>query len=127
MMSHKTTKKNYKLFVHECQRLIRKWGLRDWKVYYERDDDENNRGRLWHDARNHVATIQLSKKWDIKPTRKSIKFCARHEVTHLLFAVLSELGSSRCFNEDEFQREKERVARHLQSILFPSKSGMCEK
>lgn len=121
-----TTNKHYKLFCKECKRLVKEWGLRDWKIYYEHDEDKGNRGRCWYDVANHTATIQLSAYWESKPSKKGIKFCARHEMTHLIIANLCWIASARYCTDSELDTEKERLVRHLQSIIFKNKNEMME-
>ncbi len=123
----KTTKEHYKLFVSECQRLVILWGLNDWKIYYEYGKSEGNRGKLWTNGEYHIATIQLAADWETEVvTEQGIKSCARHEVIHLLFAYLVYIAECRFCTDTELYTEKERLVRHLQSILFPEEGGLCE-
>ena len=115
----KTTEEHYELFILECNRLVKLWGLMDWKIYFEHEENKGNRAQIWVDGDNHTATIQLSGSWqDNNPTEQGILHAARHEMIHLLIGYFNHCAESRYCTMSEMRAERERLVRHLYFILF---------
>ena len=111
-------KKHFEIFSREVKHLVKKWGLRDWKIYLECKPENGSRGRAYLEPQDHTATIRLSSEWSDRPTKKGLKFCARHEVLHVVIAYLVELAECRWCTDSEVRAEKERLVRHLHAIIF---------
>lgn len=112
------TDEHFDIFGTEVERLIKKWGMSDWKVYLERRTVAGARGGIVPDVDNHTATIYLSNGWESTPSRSSLLFCAQHETVHLVVSPLAWLAECRWITQSEVNTERERLVRHLQSIIF---------
>ncbi len=113
----KTTKKHYRVFRKECRRLVKKWGLSDWKVYFEHSSIPGNRANCTWDINGYVCTIVLGVEWNTAPTLRGIKASAIHEVLHLVTARLGSLARCRYISKEEIEIEEERLAHILQGII----------
>lgn len=123
-----TLEEHYNLFVAECQRLHKEWGLNDWKIYFEHRENEGNRAQIWWNIPNHVATIQLATDWgESEVTDQGIISAARHEMINLLCAPTLYIAECRYCTESELAAERERLSRHLHSIIFQSDLFEVEK
>lgn len=102
---HQTTDKEYNIFVTECKRLIEKFKLLDWLIYYELKPLTDAVAMVEYQSISRAATIKLNTKIDISVER--LKEIALHEVCHLLFADTDHLACLRYVTESEITKAKE--------------------
>lgn len=113
----KTTKKHYRIFREECQKLAKKFGLSDWKIYFEHASIPGNRANCTWDIEGYVCTIRLGKDWNTVPTKRGAKAAAIHEVLHIVTARLGSLARCRYISKEEIEIEEERLAHILQRVI----------
>jgi hypothetical protein len=116
----KTTKKQFELFKHECQRLIERWGLHGWRVEFVHDkDDTDERASIGINLTGKAITFYFPVNWadEVKPTDEIIIKSARHEVIHLITARLRTLAIQRFTSSDEIYEANEEVARYIEKVI----------
>ena len=91
-VGHKTTDEHYELFCSEVNYWIKTFGLMDWRVMLQHDEQPNNEylAMTSYNFHAHMAIINLAANFDIPPTHMEICRTAFHESVHLLFADLME-------------------------------------
>ena len=115
----KTTKKDFKLFVKECQEWITVFGLKGWefRFYHEYTQDEDFARTEFQNTARWVD-IKLHTDWPVKPNEQEIKKAAFHEVLEILFADLRMIASSRSFDEQQLDSEVHKIIHTFESIFF---------
>ena len=91
-----TTKKDFEAFKKEANAWIKKFGLLDWKVEYEHNDEnDDSRAVCVTDVPSKLCVITLTVTWDRKPSTLDIKEHAFHEVCELLLAQIRHVTVNR--------------------------------
>jgi hypothetical protein len=118
MKKRKTTEEEYQQFCDEVSRLVKLFELCDWNVYFEFEDFKNNGiiACVIPNMIGRVANFKLNKRICDDDAR-NIKGLALHEVIHLLFSEITQLGESRYITADEWNAAVERTAVRLENIL----------
>lgn len=117
-MSNKTNQNHYKLFQKTCDFWIKELGLTDWKIYYFHQDEKDSYAWITPDSEAKQASIGLSVDWsDSKITKDMLKYCAKHEVLHLLLADLVQTGKYRQSSDTDFTTAQHAVIRRLEKVL----------
>jgi hypothetical protein len=111
---------HFERFTSECDKWISFFGFNDWDLDYMFTDEETDARALTaiHCQHNRVASIVLSREWDIDPTEESLSKYAFHEVLELLFSDIHVLAVNREFDLDTFDKERHRVIRILEHSIF---------
>ena len=114
-----TTGQNFLVFIDEAKRLIRQWGLVQWKVYFEHISlaKDGCRANVTCDLNSYVCVIRLSTIWNSEATITSIKSAAMHEVIHLILAKFACLGRLRYLSSEEMQSEEEALIHTFMNII----------
>ncbi len=115
MKKHKTTDKEFQVFVDECKRLIDKFKLLDWIIYYELKHLDSAIAMVEYQSINRAATIKLNTKIDIDIEK--LKEIALHEVCHLLIADTNHLACCRYVTQDEIIKAKEVTTHKIVAAL----------
>ncbi|MCP3681579.1 MAG: hypothetical protein GY861_02720 [bacterium] len=101
----KTTKADFNLFVKECKKWIKRYGLTDWDVGFFHDMPEAHSGSMALTVADTLAMagdIYLHTMWvDKYHTKKEIMATAHHEVLELLFMQIRTQASMRYVREKE--------------------------
>ena len=115
----RTTIKHFACFRKECERWIVRYGLKDWRVYFEHceiEDRPRANAITETDLENRIALITLNKVWeDLEPTRDLLRLAAYHEVCHVLLCRLMEMAKSREAFSDAIDGEIHVVIRRMES------------
>ena len=87
MREHKITDAEFRVFTQEAQRWIDRFGLKDWEVIFECNDDfpDNRASCCASSLEDRVCRIVLTETWPARPSRMEIAMSAFHEVMELLF------------------------------------------
>ena len=117
MKSKKTTDADFMVFKDEVNRLIRKFRIDDWRIYYTLERLKGNNAECVTNAVSKTATFHLNTSIYVY-TDDEIKALAMHEVCHLLIADISDLASCRWVIFDEVNRADESVANKLKVIFM---------
>lgn len=123
-MNKKTTKEQYKLFVSECKKWIRKFGLLGWRFYFEHNCFIGGFGRCCYpeEPAHRLFTLILNK--DIREgdeylwSNNFIKKVAFHEVMEAFLYRISYLGTERYIQPEEIPEERHNLIRTLESVIF---------
>ena len=110
----KTTSEDFIIYQNEVIRLIDKFGIDDWKIYFEQRDCDESQAELVTDCVNRVCTFVLANEFT---EGESVENSAFHEVCHLLVGDLTDLNYYRWVTQNEVIKASETTARKLQSIL----------
>ena len=115
-----TTAKQFELFKEECEKWIKFFGLKGWRVDYRHGKTTDGaRADVGANVVARVATIRLAKKWRTgKPTNDKVKKSAFHEVCELLLFRLKYLAMDRCTNDDEIAEESHCIIRMLENSVY---------
>lgn len=118
-MKPKVTQEHFELFVSECKRWQKKLELDDWSIVFRFRNLGNLYASVIPDIDGCTANISLCKVWS--DTRElnndEIKELAKHEMLHLMLAMVTKLGRRRFVTEDEFDRENEKVVVKIVAII----------
>ena len=117
----KTTKKEFEIFKSECQMWIDKFELNNWSVFYEWKGLDSDAYSV-RDISNHNATIgfstSISNDFDMGMNRvEYIKYCAKHEIIHLLIGRLACYGYSKDYTTGDIEESEEELVIKLLYIL----------
>lgn len=110
------TQEHFELFKSEIQRLIKKFGLLDWYVYFDFKELEGCNAQVLTTIQSRAATFNYNKK-NYHSTPDEIKECALHETCHLLIADVADLNYHRFISEMQHEQACESVAQRLTLIL----------
>ena len=114
----KTSKKDFKVFVRECEATLDLLSLRDWRVVFLHQDEVDCLGWCRTDVEGKVSSVGLCKDWgNWKPTRDEIKRVAKHEILHVLLADLTQCGKLRQSTDEDFSTAQHAIIRRLENIL----------
>ncbi len=120
-MNKKCTEADYRLFVKECKKWIKEFGLTDWQVYFEKVDMENY-GHCLLNGKDRTVTIAFCKEWgeqELRPkTREEISRTAFHEVLHVVVYGLEYLADSRHVSRNEISEAAEALVVRLTNFYF---------
>ncbi len=117
----KTSKKDFQLFVKECNKWIKIFGLLEWQIHHEHSNEYKD-DRAWcryhHTAK--IATFGLTINWSYKPSASEIELCAFHEVMELFLAGLDYMAKRREFDENMIIAETHRIIRTMENVVYPA-------
>lgn len=124
-MSNKTTKKHFEIFRKESLKLIKDFGLSDWRIdILHQEDPEKRCCRGWSNSNcvSFVGQISLSPDWngDIVTTEE-VKKCALHEIGHILFCGMATAATERNVACGMFELEEHRVIRRMENLFYRRK------
>lgn len=117
----KTTIAHFAYFKKECEVWIERYGLKDWRVYFEHAEIADRPcacACTEVDLENRLVRITLNTVWvDIKPAYTLLYETAYHEVCHVLLHRLTEMAMSREVFRDAIENEVHVIIRRLESCL----------
>ncbi len=117
----KTTTKDFKVFMDECERLVVLLGLRSYEVRYIHMKLDNARATASIDYNAGLAQVKFGLDWDDKAGSPicvdAIKSAARHEIAHVLIGRLHCIAGSRFVSENEITEAVEEIANRLEGVL----------
>ena len=117
MTNHRTTAADFRLFVAECRRCIKRWKIVGVRVEFGHKKIDG-RAEIRTGSGTATAEIYLGTEWgEETPTRDAVLDSARHEVIHLILDPLNHCMVSRYLTDDERRAALERTVRHLQELL----------
>jgi hypothetical protein len=111
-----TTEADFELFKSEIARLVEKFGLCEWHVYYDLRPISPHNAQCETNVISRSCTMVLNTRIALY-TDEEMKDTAAHEVSHLILADVVDLGGYRWVSKDEFFAASERVARKIQNLL----------
>ena len=117
MKPKKTTDTDFKVFKDEVNRLIKKFHIADWRIYFTLEHLKGNNAECVTNVVSKVATFHLNTSLYVY-TDGEIKALALHEICHLLIADISDLASCRWVIFDEVNRADESIANKLKTIFM---------
>jgi hypothetical protein len=120
-MRYKLTKKDFTEFQTECERWVDYFGMKDWEVCFDREDEECARASCLADYTGKIAMICLTNEWHNPPQKNEIKKVAFHEVVELLLAPLRAVAVARFATEDEIEVADHYIVRVLENTIFKEK------
>lgn len=116
----KTTKHHLKVFRDECERLIERWGLTNWRRGYFIDDDVDAHAEVSIKLQDRVVTFFMPTKWKDEyqePTDEFLKEVALHEVIHVMVGRLDEIAQYRYTSRNEIYEANEELARMIENAV----------
>jgi len=117
-------KDNIEFFKNEVNSFIDFFGLNDWEIYIEDDDDDSILGVLECDGMdsNRLATIRYSNDWisSKETTKYDISKTAFHEVMELLLIKLRSYSNNTelLVSEREIDEEVHRIIRTFENTIL---------
>ena len=125
-VTQKTTKKQFDLYVKECKKWIKFFGLSDWDITFLHkkciSEDLKAIAACSSDVESRSSILILSK--EVKQEEElpildsDMKVHAFHEVVHLLMARYGWLARSRNTNYGEIDEEEHAIVARLQNSIF---------
>ena len=114
----KTTENNFGLFKNTVLKLMDKYQLNDYNVYFEWKELEGSdaRSSLQDDGNVTFALSTEIENFHYK-AEDYIKSLAKHEVIHCLIGRYTVLAEARYISEDEIKMESEHLVRKLEKLL----------
>lgn len=125
--SEMTKEQKVKFFKNEILRFVKYFGLLDYEIFFNEQDNENNfaTSYFWYyDSENGDAQnveIKYSKSWiNKKLTKKEISKIAFHETMEILLFRLYSLARSRdiVVTNKQVDIENHRIIRILENTIF---------
>ena len=121
-MENLTSEKDFNVFVKECKKWIKVFGLFDWEICFEHFDNEDASAlaACYYDVPGKSAYILLYQNfYENEISDSLLKKCAFHEVCELL------LGKLKCYCEtdlkltnNQIQEAVHTVIRRLENSIF---------
>ena len=119
------TPEDFQVFKTEVKRLIKRFHIDGWNIYYEFGGTDNTcNASLTTDTTSRAASFKLAKKIYLYDDIE-IKETALHEVCHLLLSDITNLAYCRFVSQDEVTKEDERTTEKLSSILAELKDAQA--
>lgn len=119
-MGHKTSKIHFDIFKKECNYWIEKFGLKEWNVDFQHDD--NIEGSLASCSVNlpaRKAIIFLEPLWgDDNPTPQELKRVAFHEVMELFLSPVWYLAEERFVTANQLEENRHGVIRTMENCVW---------
>ncbi len=115
---NRTTPAHFKVFTKEILRLMKVFGLQDWKPYFYHQNVQDGRASCSTLLAGRTASFRLSLDWGDEPTVQAIKSTAKHETLELLVAPLEILASARFVTADEIREAAHAIIRRLEKFNF---------
>lgn len=110
----KLTNKDFEVFKKECEFWLDFFHLRDYKVYYEFEELENNNiAECESSSVDRVSTIRLS----ITADKEDIKMSAFHEVCELMLGDMHAYLSD-FYSEVVCQQQTHYIIRKLENSVY---------
>jgi len=116
----KTTKKQFKMFIKQCNKWKKKLGINDIRFDFFLSDTGEDQANVNFNLGDMVATIEFNRIicWDHESSaKKVIEQSAKHEMIHLLIGELYKIGCSRFITYKEMHRANESLVRRLEDII----------
>jgi len=120
----KTTKKDFKLFKSETERLMKEWELSNWHPAWKHEELANANAVTKTDGDNYNVTFYFSTdidfdKFILRQSKKEdfIRRLAKHEVIHLLLGRVMHCADARWCTDSEMNEAEEELVRKLEVII----------
>lgn len=121
----KTTKRHFDLFVKECKKWIKIFGLFGWEFSYSHNDYPNLNVAaycIWPDEPAETNfTLGLCVTNDDVITDAYIRKCAFHEVMEAFLYKMIYLARARYVHPEEIAEERHHIIRTLERVVFENK------
>ena len=117
------TKKQFKLFVNEHQKWVKKFGLFPWKCNYHLSGKSDDFRGAWNriEFDNQLCDVYLER--DFKPEKfegsveNALKRTAKHEALHILLAPLWIPLNERFIDRHSVGMANEDLVRRLEELI----------
>lgn len=116
MKPHKTTPEEFKLFKDTIRALLGKFGMNEWKVYYELKRMPDCSAQCSTDSVGMIVTFCLNTVIFCE-TQEDMKEICLHEVCHLLLAEIVDLVYKRFVTKDILVNADERITRRITNLF----------
>jgi len=121
-MKKKTTKRQFKLFIDECNKWIAYFGLSEWEISYQLGGvDKGNVAECYTTYTGKTVVLKLVDGVDPKEfafTDDEIKSSAFHEVCELLLAPFNMNAKGRFVNEVDIDTSRHEAIQRLANTLY---------
>ena len=113
-----TTKKDFERFKAEFLRLMGKYSLNGYHVFFRHEPLDGSYASIKVDQSGKSAVAYYSSKLHKDDAKHhNPEGSAKHEVIHLLLSRLSWLGSCRHIMQEDIWEEEEKLVRILEKAL----------
>ncbi len=119
---YKTTKKDFAEFKKECEYWIDYFGLKsyEWDIRHEVTHTESARAEYRLQYAGRYVCVRLNKTWDVVKEKNEIKFCAFHEICHIMICGLAEMSYT-TFSDIKVETEEHKIIAILENTIFKEK------
>ena len=124
----KTTKAQFNEFVGECKKWITVFGLQDWFIRYEHNDDFPRNLAMctsWTDSRDATITLTVDIGNSVPEDFGGLGVVAFEEVMHLVFSDMKSLIPQR--DKDTCVSYEHAVIARLSNAIYPHRKVICGK
>lgn len=110
------------MFKTECQKWIKHFELSHWIIVYEWKDLGGNVAQMGRDLKPCHATIgfntHIENDFDREMSfREYIKYCAKHEICHLLIGKVALCGYDKDYTSEDIAHAEEELVNKLLNLL----------
>ena len=116
----KITKKEFNLFVEECEKWQKYFQLNDWRIDYYFEKLNGATASCYRILEDKVAEITLNTiigRDDNSTCLSHLKETALHEVLHILLSDITLLAQKRFISKDEIDIAEHSLIRKLETII----------
>ena len=119
----------FEIFNTEVDYWVNYFGLLEWEVHTEFEDDQSLLGWCSTQQESRICVIGLNKTWNEEPTEYRVKQIAFHETCELLLSELRMATYERFhMDENHIDRVTHSVIRRLENTIFKKQckcGGKC--
>ena len=86
---YELNEEHFEEFKEYCGFFLNVLNLNDWRAYFDFKNEEDSLASCMSNIKDRLANINLSKTWDVNPSKQELQAIALHEVLHVFFARLT--------------------------------------
>lgn len=114
------TAKHFAVYQEECEYWLKYFGITEYEVFYEQEEDANYRAMCSGAQReSKILSFSIATEWtNCNPTDRRIRMVAFHEVCEALLMRFFILAIERTVSEKDLIEENHTVIRRLENSVF---------
>lgn len=97
--TYPTTQKDFDYFKSEFLSWVKKWGLLDWEIWFDRDERDDCRACVYIDEVGRIVKVVLASEWQHPFDDEEISRVAFHEARELFYGVITKTAMNRYSTE----------------------------
>ena len=118
ILEYELNKKHFETFKKETLYWVEKLSMRNYEWNFCFEELEYARACVCIDVEGRLATMTLSKTWDVEPKSKILRRSAFHEVFEVLLGSLQVTALTSIGRDDLYNAELHNVIRRMENTQF---------